>query len=169
MASTRPKLIACPFVNVFIADKAMLNPAPARSTANTSTDRPWNVNLQHVPQLGEFHPPTAAAPPMFGKRGRDPNVLKPLVSNPLGPSEQDTVARLCPPLSYIVSNETVTPNAEVAKSAREEMTAKTFIFVYGEDSVSRADYWFVAVRQMGDRLLRRISSTMLTFIYEYKR
>ena len=91
----RPKLTACPFVNVFIAVKAMLNPAPAWSIARTLIERPWYVNLQHVPQLGEFQPPTAAAPPMFGKRGRDPNVLKPLVSRPLGPSEQEGVLT-CP-------------------------------------------------------------------------
>lgn len=61
------------------------------------------VSAQHVPQLGEFHPAIAAAPPMCGKPGREPKVVKPRVMSPLAPSEQATVESDAALLSYAVS------------------------------------------------------------------
>lgn len=51
------------------------------------------ASSQQVPQLGEFQPATANAPPMRGKRGREPKVVKLRVRSPFGPSEQATDAR----------------------------------------------------------------------------
>ena len=72
---------------------------------------PLKVNFQHVPQLAELKPSTAAAPPMLGKLGNDLNVVKPkrgwsvvsrvhvkewlpFVRRPFGPLEQETVVPL---------------------------------------------------------------------------
>ena len=48
------------------------------------------VMVQQVPQLGEFQPVTAGAPPTKGYLGKDPRVVKLRVSRPLGPSEHET-------------------------------------------------------------------------------
>ena len=61
--------------------------------ASTLIVVPLNVSLQQVPQAAELNPATAAAPPINGKEGSEPNVVKPFVSRPFAPSEHDTVAR----------------------------------------------------------------------------
>ena len=63
---------------MFIASNAMLNPDAVWSMASTLTFVPLKLNCQHVPQLAELKPSTAAAPPMLGKVGKDPNVVKPV-------------------------------------------------------------------------------------------
>ena len=53
---TRPSCCAWPFVSLFIASLAMLNPDPAWSIASTLIVVLLYVSCQHEPQLGEFHP-----------------------------------------------------------------------------------------------------------------
>jgi len=93
-----PICSACPSVNWFMAANAMLKSGVATSIAVTKmlVDTPCaflNVSFQHVPQAAELNPVTAGAPPMRGKLGREPNVVKPRVRRPLEPLEQATTAR----------------------------------------------------------------------------
>ena len=73
-----PNWIAWPLVKLFMAPRAMLNPLEPTSMARTLIFLPLKDNCQQVPQLAEFQPPMAGAPPMLGKWGRDPKVLKPI-------------------------------------------------------------------------------------------
>ena len=132
--SIRPSCAALPFVSSFIAESAMLNPDCATSMARTLVVFvvPWASvyeSCQHVPQLGEFHPVTACAPPMCGKRGRLSKVLNPRVMRPLGPSEQATEVSEVPPLSYLVSKETVVATVVdvIMTRAREASIAKNIM------------------------------------------
>jgi len=82
---------------------------------------PLNVSCQQVPQLAEFQPAMAGAPPISGKEGNDLNVVKPFVNRPFAPSEQATVARDWDALSYTGSyeTETVAPSADgIARRAK---------------------------------------------------
>jgi len=54
---------------------------------------PLNVRPQHVPQPVELNPVTAGAPPMLGKVGSEPKVVKPRDSRPFTPLEQATTLR----------------------------------------------------------------------------
>ena len=73
----------------------MLNPLPAVSIAVTVIFVPLKESSQQEPQLGELKPAIAWAPPMKGKVGSEPNVVKFLVSRPLDPVEHSTVSRDC--------------------------------------------------------------------------
>lgn len=83
--STTPSSSANPPVSSSIAACATLNPESAWSTARTFTEFPSYVSVQHVPHAAEFHPPTAAAPPIWGNFGSEPKVEKPLVRSPFVP------------------------------------------------------------------------------------
>ena len=76
-ALTRPRNVAWLFVSLFIAVRPMLKPEPAWSIASTLMLVPLNVSCQQVPQFAELNPSTADAPPMLGKLGREPKVVKP--------------------------------------------------------------------------------------------
>lgn len=94
---TLPSCCAWLLVNLFIAPKAILKLGVATSMAIilmvfVMPDEFLKASCQHVPQAAEPWPVTAGAPPMLGKWGREPKVVKPLVKRPLGPSEQATVA-----------------------------------------------------------------------------
>lgn len=76
-AVMRPRNSPWLFVSVFIAVRPMLNPASVWSTARTLILVPLNVSCQQEPQFCELNPPTADVPPMLGKLGREPKVVKP--------------------------------------------------------------------------------------------
>lgn len=78
------------------------------------------VNAQHVPHPGELNPVTAEAPPMLGKLGKLPNVVKFFVKSPLDPVEHSTVLSDWFKLSYIGSKETRTARTEAAKTRSED-------------------------------------------------
>ena len=65
------------------------------------------MSSQQVPQLGELKPLTGGPPPMRGKWGKDPKLVKPRVIRPFGPSEQATVVRDWVGSSYLWSKLTV--------------------------------------------------------------
>lgn len=77
-ALTRPRNVAWLFVSLFIAVRPMLKPEPAWSIASTLMLVPLNVSCQQVPQFAELNPSTADAPPMLGKSGSEPKVVKPV-------------------------------------------------------------------------------------------
>jgi len=118
----RPMNSACPPVNTFMADNAMLKSGVARSMANMlmvfGTPLLTNVRFQHVPQLGELNPVIAGAPPMLGKLGNEPKVVNPLVSMPLEPLEHETVARDCFALSYTWLKVTLRADAKAGRMVR---------------------------------------------------
>lgn len=76
-ALIRPMKTPFPSVRMLNASSAMLKPFEPTSMASTLMDVPLAVSSQHVPQAGELNPVTAGAPPMKGKLGSDPNVVKP--------------------------------------------------------------------------------------------
>ena len=99
---------------------------------------PLKVSFQQVPQLAEFQPPTAGAPPMLGKFLREPKVVNPFVSNPLVPSEHATVARDAPESSYALSHETDT----LCPTAARERRARTVLkvnFIFEEELLVRVN------------------------------
>lgn len=75
------------------------------------------VSSQQEPQLGEFQLLMAGAAPMFGKRGREPNVSY-RVARPFEPSEQATALIEVSPLSYAGSYESESPATSVQTKAR---------------------------------------------------
>ena len=62
---------------------------------------------------------------MLGKCGREPKVLKPLVSSPCEPSEHATVESDPDALSYVWSYESETEEEVVAPSALGRRAART--------------------------------------------
>ena len=76
------------------------------------------VSSQQEPQLGEFQLVMAGTPPMYGKRGREPNVLYPRFAKPFEPSEQATALIEESPLSYAGSYESESPATSVQIKAR---------------------------------------------------
>jgi hypothetical protein len=60
----RPRNCAWLFVSAFIALMPMLKPLSVWSIASTLIVLPLYVSAQQVPQLAEFHPAIAWAPPM---------------------------------------------------------------------------------------------------------
>lgn len=131
-----PKFSALPLVNVFIASSDVIKPVAPLSTASMYmvwlVPLPY-VNFQQEPQLTEFQPSTARAPPMFGKPGREPNVLYPFVPMPFEPSEQATALVEVAVLSYAGSYESMTPAARLQVNAREKRTLRGLKFIAGDD------------------------------------
>jgi len=126
---TRPRACAWLLVKRFMACRPMLKSGVATSMAKTlmDLDTPWAltyVKFQHVPQSGSFQPETAGAPPMRGKLGNEPKVVKPRVWSPLGPFEHATVLSDWVEMSYTGSKLVVRAAIPVARAAT---TAKNFI------------------------------------------
>ena len=93
----------CPPFNCTNASCAILNPAPAVSTATILIEVPVAelVNFQHDPQLGEFQT-TSNAPPMKGNDGTSPKVGK-RAARPFAPFEHATLFIEPDLLSKVVS------------------------------------------------------------------
>src|SRR6266852_1773910 len=93
----------CPPFSCTKASWAILNPAPAVSTATKLIEVPVAglVNFQHEPQLGEFQT-TSNAPPRKGKDGTSPNVGN-RAARPFAPFEHATLFIEPDLLSNVVS------------------------------------------------------------------
>jgi hypothetical protein len=76
------------------------------------------VSAQQVPHPAELNPVTAEAPPICGKWGNEPKVVKFFVSRPLDPVEHATLSRDSFLLSYLGSYETWTASADAARKRK---------------------------------------------------